>query len=103
MRDKPETLSILQCLDRFPDEAAAVRFFEDRRWPQGVTCPRCRSQRVSNCKGGKPLPSRCLNRAGFKHFSVRTNSAIECSPIPLRNWLFAMYLMTSARRGISSV
>lgn len=49
------------------------------------------------------MPYRCLDRSCFKHFSVRTNSAVECSPIPLRKWLFAMYLMTSARKGISSV
>ena len=49
------------------------------------------------------MPYRWLNRACLKHFSVRTNSAVECSPIPLRKWLLAMYLMTSARKGVSSV
>lgn len=49
------------------------------------------------------MPYRCLNQASFKHFSVRTNSAVECGPIRLRNWLLAMYLMTSARKGISSI
>ena len=100
---KPETLGIVQFLERFPDEASATLFFENLRWPQGVTCPRCRSKRVSRCKGGKPMPYRCLNRTCLKHFSVRTNSAVECSPIPLRKWLLAMYLMTSARKGISSI
>ena len=103
MNEKPETLGIVKFLERFPDEAAATLFFEALRWPKGVTCPRCRSKRVTRCKGGKPMPYRCLDRGCLKHFSVRTNSAVECSPIPLRKWLLAMYLMTSARKGISSV
>ena len=38
-----------------------------------------------------------------KHFSVRTGTVMECSRLPLGTWLPALYSMTIARKGISSV
>ena len=37
-----------------------------------------------------------------KHFSVRTGTVLAESKLPVRKWLMATYLMTSARKGISS-
>ena len=36
-------------------------------------------------------------------FSVRTGTIMENSRIPLKTWLLAINLMTTARKGISSV
>ena len=36
-------------------------------------------------------------------FTVRTNSIFERSHIPLHKWLYAMYLLVTARKGISSM
>ena len=36
-------------------------------------------------------------------FSVRTGTIFERSHIPLHKWLFAMYLIVTARKGISSL
>lgn len=41
---------------------------------------------------------RCL--ACKKDFIVRTGTLFERSHIPLNNWLFAMYLIFTARKGI---
>lgn len=37
-----------------------------------------------------------------KHFSVRTGTVLEESRLPLQKWLMAIYLMTTARKGIPS-
>ena len=41
-------------------------------------------------------------RACHAEFTVRTNSIFERSHIPLQKWLYAMYILVIARKGISS-
>lgn len=96
-----ETISLYEFWDRFPDEAAALRYVESRRWPDGPCCPKCGSTAVSAVKNAKPMPWRC--RDCRKHFSVRTGTVFAESKVGIHKWLLAAYLMTTARKGISSV
>ena len=36
-------------------------------------------------------------------FTIRTGTIFERSHIPLHKWLYAMYLLVTARKGISSL
>ncbi len=97
---KPETISFYEFFQEFPDEEAARLFFESKRWPDGVECPHCGSQEISECKGHKPMPYRC--KTCRKHFSVRVGMVLAESRLPLHKWLMAIYMMTTARKGIPS-
>jgi len=46
------------------------------------------------------MPYRCKDCR--KHFSVRTDSVLEESRLPLHKWLMAIYMMTTAHKGIPS-
>ena len=98
---KPEVLSLYEFLRMFPDEASAVGFFEGRRWGTEPYCPHCGSLITSVIVGGKPMPYRC--RDCRKHFSVRTGTVLAESKLPLQKWLLAIYMLHTARKGISSV
>jgi transposase-like protein len=97
---KPETLSTFQFFQKFPDEEAARKFFEARRWADGPVCGHCGSVNVVEVKDHKPMPYRC--RDCRKHFSVRTGTVLAESRLPLIKWLLAIYMLTSARKGIPS-
>lgn len=97
---KPETISFYEFFQQFPDEEAARLFFEKKRWPQGVACAHCGSLEVSECKDHKPMPYRC--KSCRKHFSVRVGMVLSESRLPLHKWLMAIYMMTTARKGIPS-
>lgn len=97
---KPETISLYEFFQQFPDEEAARLFFEKKRWPQGVACAHCGSLEVSECKDHKPMPYRC--KSCRKHFSVRVGMVLAESRLPLQKWLMAIYMMTTARKGIPS-
>lgn len=95
------TISLLQLFKAYPDEESARVYFEGQRWPDGPCCPACgEAFRIwSNPK-----------RAGFYRcnadllvFTVRTGTIFERSKVPLNKWLYAMYLLVTARKGISSV
>ncbi|MFA7585557.1 MAG: IS1595 family transposase [Novosphingobium sp.] len=100
MTDKPETVSLYQFFQRFPDEEAARQYFERNRWAGEVSCPHCGSVSVAEVKNHKPMPYRC--RDCRQHFSVRTGTVLAESRLPLHKWLMAIYMMTTARKGIPS-
>lgn len=100
-KKEAQYISLFQFFKMFPTEEVAIHFFEQARWPKGVRCPRCdKSETVRVMKNKKPQPYHC--KACHKYFSVRVGTVMESSPIALRTWLTAVYLMTVARKGISS-
>ena len=98
--DKPETLSTFAFFQKFPDEEAARKYFETNRWGNEPNCGHCGSTNVVECKDHKPMPYRC--RDCRQHFSVRTGTVLAESRLPLQKWLLAIFMMTSARKGIPS-
>lgn len=83
----------------FPSAESARVYFEKQRWPDGPVCPACGEAKRIYHKGGGFF--RC--NADLLVFSVRTGTIFEKSPIPMHKWLYAMYLLVTARKGISSV
>lgn len=100
MTSKPETISLYQFFQQFPNEEAARLYFEKNRWGGEISCPHCGSGSIVPVKDQKPMPYRC--RDCRKHFSVRTGSVLAESRLPLHKWLMAIYMMTTARKGIPS-
>jgi transposase-like protein len=94
------TISHYEFLARFPDETAARTYLEQRRWNGKPVCPHCNNgERVQVRKVVGYF--RCL--ACKEDFTVRTGTIFERSHIPLDKWLMAIYLIASARKGISSM
>lgn len=100
MTSQPETISLYQFFQRFPGEEEARAYFETNRWAGEVSCPHCGSLSVAPVKNLKPMPYRC--RDCRQHFSVRTGTVLAESRLPLHKWLMAIYMMTTARKGIPS-
>lgn len=94
-----DTLSAYQFHELFPDEESAVAWFESTRWPDGRYCPHCGSVDIAEC--AKPQPYRC--RDCRKHFSARTGTAMQSSKLPVEKWLYAMYLISVSKKGLSSL
>lgn len=94
------TISAYEFLKKFPDQKAAREYLEARRWPQGAVCPHCGSvERIQTRKVEDYF--RCLSCK--TDFTVRTGTIFERSHVPLDKWLFAMYLIATSRKGISSL
>ena len=95
-----EGLSIFKLTDMFPDEESARLWFEEVVWPDGRYCPQCGSVETHEA-GHNNMPYRCRDCRSY--FSVRTGTAIENSKLPLRKWVFAIYLDLTSLKGISSM
>jgi len=85
----------------FHDEAAAHAELEATLWPNGPVCPRCSgTDRITPVKGGRIGLWRC--GPCKRQFTVKVGTVFESSHIPLHQWLQAVYLMCSSKKGISS-
>jgi transposase-like protein len=97
--DDKITISTFQLFQIFPDQEAARSYLESRLWPQGVRCPVCGlGERITTRKGGYYRCNQCK-----EDFTVRTATIFERSHVPLHKWLYAMYLLVTSRKGISSL
>ena len=93
------TISTFELFALIPDAETARLYLESRLWPNGVTCPTCAGQeRITNRKGDFYRCNRCETT-----FTVRTGTIFERSHVPLHKWVYAMYLVVTARKGISSM
>ena len=91
--------SLIDVLDRFPDEKSCALHLEKLRWPHGIICQHCgSSEKIHSYK------SRMIYKCGMckTQFSVRKGTIFEESRLPLRKWFAASWLMTESRKGISS-
>src|ERR1700680_139171 len=93
------TISTFQVFERLQEQQAARKHLERRLWPSGPTCPECKKgERITSRKGDFYRCNACK-----LDFTIRTGTIFERSHIPLHKWLYAMYLLLTARKGISSI
>ena len=92
---------MIEAVKQFGDEEAAEEMFIEARWPNGVACPKCGSLNIQERPTRKPQPFRC--RDCRKDFSVKTNTVMQGSNIPLYKWALAVFLMNTSLKGVSSM
>jgi len=98
MENFPETLQ--EAMTFFSNEDNAFKFLVSYRWPKGVSCPRCDSDKVGFIATRKIWE--CKNCTSKKQFSAKVGTIFEDSPIKLSKWFAAIWLVTNAKNGISS-
>lgn len=94
------TISTFQLFAMFPTEDVARQYLEGRLWPSGPVCPECKS---GENVGARPKGYYRCYACDKLTFTVRTGTIFERSHIPLHKWVYAMYLLVTARKGISSM
>jgi len=93
------TISTRELFRLFPDAESARKYIETRVWPNGPVCPRCSgNEKITARKNGFYRCNPCK-----KDFSVRAGTIFEHSKVALDKWVHAMYLLLTARKGISSM
>lgn len=94
-----KVLSITQFSNRFDTETAAVAFVERAIWRGTPVCPFCGSVHST------PRPHRHGHRCrDCRHdFTVRHGTIFANSRLPMRKWLWAIYLTQVSRKGVSSI
>lgn len=85
----------------FPDEVTAFHYFCQSRWPgkDGFTCAKCGGHKAWTYPDTQVIVcSSCRAKT-----SATAGTALHRSKLPIRSWLLAAWLVTTDKRGISSI
>lgn len=97
-KKQKQEFDLMTLMQRFGDEEKCRKYLEQLRWPDGVKCLRCDSDKIS----------RIYDRALFVcdscsyQFSVKVGTIFHDSHLPLMKWFAAIYLMSEAKKGVSA-
>lgn len=92
--------NLLEATAYFSDKKICIDYFTKIRWNGNVTCPHCSNDKVYELKGA----NKCYKCAKCrKQFSAIKGTIFENSPISLQKWFVAVYILTSHKKGISSI
>ena len=94
-------VTLLDLSQMFPTEDAAVKWCERLLWGEDRPCGHCGSLDTHAVKSGKPMPYRC--RDCKRYFGVKTGTLMAGSPLPVRTWVYAIYLDCTSLKGVSSM
>lgn len=92
-----EIKSVLDLLKAFPDESTCIAHFEQIRWEGSPVSPFDATSKVYKTKVGYF----CKNTQ--KNFNVKTNTIFDNTKLPLQKWFLAIWIVTSHKKGISSL
>ena len=98
MEHEPKTLQ--EAILYFSNPVNCRNYVVARRWPKGVTCPTCRSEKVRFSE--KHSRWQCGAHHAKRQFTIKTATILEDSPLGMDKWLVAMWLVVNCKNGISS-
>jgi transposase-like protein len=101
MKDAKEPVTLQEAILYFSSPENCREYLIARRWPDGVTCPRCcGSAKVAF--QSKHNRWQCSDHHDRRQFTLKTGTIFEDSPIGLDKWLAAMWQVVNCKNGVSS-
>jgi IS1 family transposase/transposase-like protein len=97
-------MTIPQWEAAFPDEDACCAYLVKHRWPVGVRCPRCGSDKIGE-HGTMDWHWQCYS-CGVPtsyRFSHITGTIFENTNKPLRQWFRVIHMMLTSKKGVSAL
>jgi transposase-like protein len=92
-------MDLMTLFDKFGNDEKCRMYLEKLRWPEGLRCVRCLSDKVSHIyKRNQFACDACQY-----HFSVTAGTIFHDSHLPLMKWFAAIYLLCEAKKGMSAL
>src|SRR5579864_6433694 len=91
-------LSLCDVLEKFGDDQRCRAYLEALRWPDRVTCPNCKSEKISRIVARRQFDCDSCRY----QFSVTAGTIFHDSHLPLVKWFATVYLMCESRKGVSA-
>jgi len=100
-------MNILEISKQFKTESECVAYLEQWRWPNGVRCVICGTDKVKSFKSTSKKQAvrwlyQCNEPTCRYQFSAKTGTLFHDSHLPLQKWFMAMALVCEAKKGISA-
>ena len=102
-KSQRKEISRIELMQMFPDNETSRQWFEKNIWPDGAYCPHCGSFDVQCNIKHQTMTHRCRDCENRPMFSIRTGTLMEGSKLEFQKWAFAIYLMTTSSKEVSSM
>src|SRR5690349_255120 len=97
--NRANDMNLMKLIERFDSDDKCRLTLEKLRWPTGVRCIRCQSEKVFRADKRKQFE---CGGCGY-HFSVTAGTIFHDSHLPLRKWFIAIYLICESKKGVSAL
>jgi transposase-like protein len=92
-------MDLISLFEKFGNDEKCRMYLEKLRWPEGVRCTHCGSEKISRIyKRNQFACDSCQY-----HFSVTAGSIFHDSHLPLTKWFAAIYLLSESKKGMSAL
>jgi transposase-like protein len=91
-------LDLCSLIQDFGSEEKCRRYIERLRWPGGIACPECGSEKISRIAARNQFD--CDNCR--YQFSATAGTIFHDTHLPLWKWFLATYLLCESRKGMSA-
>lgn len=91
-------MNLVELMEQFPNEEQCRKALEILRWPDGVRCPRCDSDKISRVYERNQYDCDSCRY----QFSITSGTMLHDTHLPLVKWFIATYLITESKKGISA-
>ena len=95
------TLGLFDLMNRYPDKQSVIDYLERIRWGDKPHCTKCGG--TEKLKAQAKHPGRWWCGDCRSYFTAWTGTPLEDAKVDPRKWLFAAYLLMTARKGISGM
>jgi len=92
-------MNFIDFVKKYPDEASCIIHFREVKERNGVVCKKCGS---THHYWNRTYNSHDCSNCSYRT-TLRSGTVMESSKLPFQYWLYAIYLMTMTKKGISAV
>ena len=93
-----QEMDLMKLFTQFGSEEKCRFYLEKLRWPDGILCVRCQSDKISTIYKRNQF---ACDSCDYQ-FSVKAGTIFHDSHLPLAKWFAAIYLMCEAKKGVSA-
>lgn len=97
--DSLKNMDLMKLMKECDTQDECRMILEELRWPDGVKCPHCQSDKISRIR--KRFQYDC-DSCRYQ-FSVTAGTIFHDSHLPLPKWFAATYLMCVSKKGMSAL
>jgi transposase-like protein len=98
MLKQKQEMNLVKLIEDFGSEDECRDHLRKLRWPQGVRCLRCGSDKVPWLENQKKHQCKSCRY----QFSVTAGTIFHDTHLPLWKWFLAVYLIVEAKKGLSA-
>jgi transposase-like protein len=92
-------MDLCKLVEQFGTNENCRAAIENMRWPDGVTCPACKSDKISRIVARNQFDCDSCRY----QFSATVGTIFHDTHLPLHKWFLATYLLCESKKGMSAL